>query len=513
MLSALRSFLAVGKRLPKAPFRQSFPQFGSRYDALRIGKASLGAIEDVARKPYGTRLFLWHKNEERIVAYLKYTERILKKGSALILFPQWSEAESFLQYLPKKYESATIAIHSTLSQKERRSIWQRVATEKKRLVLGTRFALFAPFHDLAGIILDHEHFYGWKEEQSPRYDARRYVEMLQDILRIPLLFSSPSPTIERRFLLRDATIETPSPSQPHTTIADLRDSFATDHPYITESLREAIANCARNDRILLLHNRKGYGSSLTCADCGMIVLCPECRLPFTHHKDEKGRDLLQCHHCLATAIVPLTCPSCLGNHLVVRGKGNERIAEEVRRLFPAYTRCTVHTYPSLPPLLWEGKEERIALIAFIDALSPLSIPDFKTVDDLFALLAIARTVAAAHGASIVLQTFSPEHPIFNTASFPAYELEERKKMRYPPFTRLIKCIAKDANSDSAKRRLENLSFPDVTASAVFPSHPPKRGAYYYWYRLLRVPHGQSLTSLIKNLPQDILVDVDPETLL
>lgn len=511
--TTLRSFLAIGKRAREASFRQLFPQMGSRYDALRIGKSSLGAIERVARKPRGIHLFIWHTNEERIVAYLKYIEQIVKKGSALVLFPQWSEAESFLQYLPKKYAGTTIAIHSALSQKERRSMWQRVATEKKRLVVGTRFALFVPFQDLAGIILDHEHFYGWKEEQNPRYDTRRYVEILQNILRIPLLFSSPSPTIERRFLLRDATIETPSPAHPETIITDLRDSFSTDHPYITATLREAIARCTPDDRIVLFHNRTGYGSSLACTDCGMVATCTQCSLPFTHHKDEKGNDLLRCHHCLKTTTVPLTCPSCLGTHLTVRGKGNERITEEIRRLFPTYTHCAVQTYPALAPLLWESKEKRIALIAFIDALSPLSIPDFKTVDDLFALLTIARTIARAHGAPIILQTFSSEHPIFDTASFPTYELEERKKMRYPPFTRLVKCIAKDAKSDSAKKRLEELSFADVTASAVFPSHPPKRGTYYYWYRLLRLSPQQSLAPIIKKLPTTILIDVDPETLL
>lgn len=516
--TALRSFLAIGKRESSLSFHQKFPQLGKRYDALRIGKNSLPAIQSVLGGST-SKLFIWHKNEERVVAYLKFIESTLRKGSALILFPQWSEVEAFLEYLPKKYAHIVHPVHSVLSSAQRRSIWQQIAERKKQIIVGTRFALFTPLQDLAGIILDHEHAYGWKEEQSPRYDTRRYVEMLQRITNIPVLFSSPSPTIERRYDLQKTTAETPALTESNTVIADLRDSFTTGHPYITETLREAIENCARNDRIILLHNRTGYGSSLGCADCGVVIMCTNCQLPFTHHKDINGKDILQCHHCLKNVTVPLVCASCKGSRLVVRGKGNERIAEEVHKLFPDYTNIAVHTYPMLPPLLWEKKETPITLLAFIDALSPLSIPDFKTLDDLFLLLVIARTVAVAHGATMVLQTFSPDHPLFDTAGFLQRELEERRKMRYPPFTRLIKLIVKDTDAVKAQQHCEALT-PLLlgeggvrSLSAPFPSHPPRRGSYYYWYRLLRVPHGQSLTPIIKKIPSDILLDIDPETLL
>ena len=384
--------------------------------------------------------------------------------------------------------------------------------EKKRIIIGTRLALFTPIQDLKGIILDHEHAYGWKEEQSPRYDTRRCVELLQKILNISVFFSSPSPSLERRYILRFSTIETPTPSAPPIVIVDLRESFSTGTPYITETLRETIAARDPNDRILLFHNRTGYAGSLACKDCSFVISCPNCALPFTHHKDADGHDLLRCHHCLAIAPAPLVCPSCNGTTLTTHGKGNEQIEKTLRELFPSYKNITLQTYPVLDTLLWDTPGEKpITLIGFIDVLSPLAIPDFKTLDNVYQVLTIARTIASHHRASIVLQTFSPEHPIFDSVTFPAHELEERKKMRYPPFTRLIKLIVKDANADNAQKRCEALSLPFL--SPPFTSHPPKRGKYYYWYRLLRVPYGQSLTPIIKKLPQDILIDIDPETLL
>ncbi|MDO8582308.1 MAG: hypothetical protein Q7S16_05560 [bacterium] len=510
----LRIFLSIGVKEVKDALNQKLPAIGGEYDALRIGKNSLAAIARVVQEKKSPLLFIWHKNEERVVAYLKYIEKSLRHGSILVLFPQWNDVEAFLPYLPEKYKDELILVHSTLSSKEKRIAWQRIAQGKKRIIIGTRLALFTPIQDLKGIILDHEHAYGWKEEQSPRYDTRRCVELLQKTLNIPALFSSPSPSLERRHTLRSATIETPSPTDPSIVIADLRESFSAGHPYITETLREAITERDPNDRILLFHNRTGYAGSIACKDCGVVISCPNCALPFTHHKDTKDHDLLRCHHCFATKPVPLTCPSCHGTALTPQGKGNEQIEKTLRDLFPLYKNIVLQTYPALDALLWHTPEEKpIALIGFIDALSPLAIPDFKTLDNLYQVLAIARTIASHHHASIVLQTFSPEHALFDTLSFLAHELEERKKMRYPPFTRLIKCIAKDTDSEKAKKRLEELSFADVETSAVFPSHPPKRGKYYYWYRLLRAPYEQSLTALLKKIPSDILLDIDPETLL
>ena len=510
----LRSFLSIGIKEIKDASSKKLHAIGAQYDALRIGKSSLAAIARVVQEKKSPLLFIWHKHEERVVAYLKYIEKTLRSGSVLVLFPQWSDVESFLSYLPEKYKDTLVLIRSVDASKDRRIAWQKISGGKKRIVIGTRLALFTPIQDLKGIILDHEHAYGWKEEQSPRYDTRRCVELLQKILGIPVLFSSPSPSLERRHTLRFTTIETPTPPEPATVIADLRESFSAGHPYITETLREAIAARDPNDCVLLFHNRTGYAGSLGCKDCGFVIACPNCALPFTHHKDASGHDLLRCHHCLATAPAPLTCPSCHGTALTSHGKGNEQIEKILRDLFPSYKNITLQTYPTLESLLWETPEKNpIALLGFIDALSPLAIPDFKTLDNVYQALTIARTIARRHHAPIILQTFSPEHPIFNSASFPAHELEERKKMRYPPFTRLIKCIAKNVDSNKAKKRLEDSTLSDVETSAVFPSHPPKRGRYYYWYRLIRSAPTQALAPLIKKLPQDILVDVDPETLL
>ncbi len=513
----LRIFLSIGIREVKDISHQKPVVIGAEYDALRIGKSSLVAIARVVQEKKSPLLFIWHKNEERIVAYLKYIEKTLHHGSVLLLFPQWGDVESFLSYLPKKYKDSLILVHSALPTKDRRIAWQKISSRKKQIIIGTRLALFTPIQDLKGILLDHEHAYGWKEEQSPRYDTRRCVELLQKILGIPVLFSSPSPSLERRHTLRSATIETPAISDPPILIADLRESFTMGTPYITETLREAIAERDPDDRILLFHNRTGYAGSLGCKDCGLVIACPNCALPFTHHKDASGNDLLRCHHCLATTPVPLACPSCHGTALIPHGKGNEQIEKTVRDLFPSYKNIVLQTYPILSSLLWETPEKNpIALIGFIDALSPLAIPDFKTLDSMHQTLTIARAIAGRHHAPIILQTFSPEHPIFNSASFPAHELEERKKMGYPPYTRLMKIIAKDIDSAGAKKRLDALSalLPStLRMTEPFPSHPPKRDKYYYWYRLLRVPHGQPLAPLIKKLPQDILIDADPETLL
>lgn len=513
----LRIFLSIGVREVKDVREQKPPVIGAGYDALRIGKSSLTAIARVVQEKKSPLLFIWHKNEERIVAYLKYIEKTLRHGSVLLLFPQWSEVESFLKYLPKKYKDSFVLVQSAMPTKDRRIAWQKISRAKKQIIIGTRLALFTPIQDLKGIILDHEHAYGWKEEQSPRYDTRRCVELLQKILGIPVLFSSPSPSLERRHILHSAMIETPALVDPRIVIADLRESFTMGTPYITETLREAIAERDPNDRIILFHNRTGYAGSLACKDCGLVVSCPNCALPFTHHKDANGHDLLRCHHCLATTPVPLACPSCHGTALTPRGKGNEQIAKTLRDLFPLYKNISIQTYPALDALLWHTAEEpRIALIGFIDVLSPLAIPDFKTLDNVYQALNIARTIAAHHHASIVLQTFSPEHPIFESAGFSIHELEERKKMGYPPYTRLCKIIAKDTDSAVAKKRLDDLSAllpPTLRMTESFPAHPPKRGKYYYWYRLIRATPTEPLAPLIKKLPQDILVDIDPETLL
>lgn len=63
----------------------------------------------------------------------------------------------------------------------------------------------------------------------------------------------------------------------------------------------------RHEQAILLINRRGYATYVSCRQCGYVFRCPQDDMVLTYHRSDK---LLKCHHCDYVEELPAVCPQC-----------------------------------------------------------------------------------------------------------------------------------------------------------------------------------------------------------
>ncbi|MCW2927855.1 MAG: primosomal protein, partial [Thermoleophilia bacterium] len=269
-------------------------------------------------------------------------------------------------------------------------------------------------------------------------------------------------------------------------LVDLRD-HRDDFP-ITRPVQDAIdAVLRRGRKVIVLHNRRGYAVALHCRGCGHTFRCHRCDVSLVIHGRVAKRQRLTCHHCGFDAPVPELCPNetCRSSDIARMGAGTEQIETllaERWRDTPVHrldadavkTRGAVsdilEAFNQPGPAILAGTQmvakghdfPDVELAVVIDADAGLAIPDFRSEERAFSLVAqlagrAGRSAATAEHARVLLQTWDPGHPFLSFArthdvdGFLARELAERKAHGFPPFTRIVRVLV-SARSEEARDR-------------------------------------------------------------
>ena len=414
--------------------------------------------------------------------YLKLIDTVIAAGkSAIVMVPEISLTAQTLAIFRKRYGDAVALFHSRLSVTQRMEEWKRMKEGKAKIALGTRSAVFAPAQKLGIIIIDEEQEHTYKSEMSPRYQAIEVAKFRCAYHQCLLVLSSATPSIEDFTKARNGTYilaEIPerygAANLPDVVMADMRDekSESGEQRIISRALEQQLVHCVESgEQAILLLNRRGFYTFVSCTACGEVVTCPNCSVSMTYHR---ANQRLMCHFCGYSAPRNMVCPHCHEDALALSGYGTQKIETELQQIVPKARILRMDTDTTMRKLSHEqmleafGKGEydiligtqmvakgldfpNVTLAAVVNADRALYNYDYRCSENTFDLVTqvVGRSGRGDKKGTAIIQTSTPENPILRLAakqdylSFYETESQMRALMIYPPYCDLclVACIA------------------------------------------------------------------------
>ena len=443
--------------------------------------------------------------------YFEAVAESLRMGrQTLVLLPEIALTEPFLKRFRARFGCEPVAWHSGLRQSQRRRAWRAIASGEAKVVVGARSSLFLPYPDLGLIVVDEAHEPSFKQEDGVQYHARDVAVMRGKLEKIPVILASATPAIETRQMAEIGVYrEVKLPSRyagatlPDITAIDLtQDPPPRGHWLAPTLVREIEANLEAGQQSLLFLNRRGYAPLTLCRHCGHRFQCPNCTAWMVEHRLVHR---LACHHCGHMMPPPHKCPECEEEgSLVPVGPGVERIADEVRALFPDARTIIVTSDTIWSPAKaaeFVGRMEagdidivvgtqlvtkgyhfpNLTLVGVVDADLGLQGGDLRAAERSFQQIAqvAGRAGRGEKPGRVFVQTHDPSAPVIaalvsgDAESFYAAETDSRREAAMPPFGRLAGIIvsAEDLAEATETARLIGKTAPQVENMAVFGPAP------------------------------------------
>jgi primosomal protein N' (replication factor Y) len=443
--------------------------------------------------------------------YFEAVAESLRMGrQTLVLLPEIALTEPFLKRFRARFGCEPVAWHSGLRQSQRRRAWRAIASGEAKVVVGARSSLFLPYPDLGLIVVDEAHEPSFKQEDGVQYHARDVAVMRGKLEKIPVVLASATPAIETRQMAEIGVYrEVRLPSRygsatlPDIAAIDLtQDPPPRGHWLAPTLVREIEANLEAGQQSLLFLNRRGYAPLTLCRHCGHRFQCPNCTAWMVEHRLVHR---LACHHCGHMMPPPHKCPECEEEgSLVPVGPGVERIADEVRALFPDARTAIVTSDTIWSPAKaaeFVGRMEagdidivvgtqlvtkgyhfpNLTLVGVVDADLGLQGGDLRAAERSFQQIAqvAGRAGRGEKPGRVYVQTHDPSAPVIaalvsgDAESFYAAETESRREAAMPPFGRLAGIVvsAEDLAEATETARLIGKTAPNVENMAVFGPAP------------------------------------------
>jgi len=457
------------------------------------------ALDDVtahlASRTFGVTLLHGVTGSGKTEVYLQAIGECVRSGrQAIVLVPEISLTPQTVRRFRSRFERLAV-LHSSLTESQRHAQWRAVRQGEADVVVGARSALFAPTPDLGLIVIDEEHENSFKQEETPRYNARDVAVMRAKLENAHAILGSATPSLESwhnaqrgRYHLCSLPDRVAQRPMPPVQIVDMNIEQAGSRRYVILShrLESAMALALeKGEQVLLFLNRRGFSTFIHCTRCGYVLSCKHCDITLTYHRKT---NTAICHYCNREIPPPETCPDCGAETVKYLGAGTEKVEDEVRRLFPQYnvqrmdsdTMRTRHSYQEVLEKFASGEANilvgtqmiakgldfpNVTLVGVISADSALNMPDFRSGERTFQLIAqvAGRTGRGPKGGRVIVQAYTPEHYSVACASrhdylaFARTELEHRRQLGYPPFGRIARVLLRGADDNKAAARAEAIA--------------------------------------------------------
>ena len=575
ILSALAKKSIV--RIERRPRRHTLDAFLAGLEGVSLGeirysseqRAAITAIK-AGLGTFAPFLLEGVTGSGKTEVYIEVMRETVKRGEqAVLLVPEIALTPVFASRLKERFGERIAILHSNLSASERFDQWWRARRGEVDVAIGPRSALFTPFQRLGLIVVDEEGDGAYKQEETPRYNARDMAVVRAQLRRIPVVLGSATPSLESRenaargkyTLLRMASRVEERPLPDVETI-DLRKEKAEkeDKGFVIFSapLKTALRETFdAGEQAIILINRRGYAPYLLCRECGHEFRCNDCSVTQTVHRRE-GQ--LICHYCGSRKPIPPKCPLCGGEVLQPIGFGTEKVEERFVRDFPdvpvgVLDRDSTRKKGSLVAILdrFRRGETRaligtqmlskghhfpsVTLTAVLNADSILGYPDFRSAEKTFYLLTqvAGRSGRGELRGKVLIQTAFPGHYAIQHAlhhdyeAFYEAEIQFRKTFHYPPVTSMIAILYRGENladveraSRESGRMLEEAVEPLAGTRIQGPAPAPLARIKGVWrfQILLRSPQRIALRRAVEAVlltrkwkGVEIVIDVDPINIL
>ena len=563
-------------RIERRPRRHTLDAFLAGLDPVSVGEIRYSAEQQHAIDAIKTALgsfapFLLEgvTGSGKTEVYVEVMREAVRRGQqALLLVPEISLTPVFAARLKERFGERSAILHSNLSPSERYDQWWRARRGEVDVAIGPRSALFTPFHQLGVIIVDEEGDGAYKQDETPRYNARDLAVVRAQLRNIPVILGSATPSLESRenaargkYTLLRMTHRVEARPLPEAEVIDLRKERAEkeDRGFVifSKPMKEILRRTFdAGEQAIILINRRGYAPYLLCRECGEDFRCRDCSVTMTVHR---RAGLLICHYCGSRKSIPPKCPMCRGEVLQPIGFGTEKVEERFRRDFPDVTadvldRDSTRRKGSLVRILDRFRTGQtqaligtqmlskghhfpnVTLTAVLSADSILGYPDFRSAEKTFYLLTqvAGRAGRGERRGRVVIQSAFPTHYAIQHAlrhdyeAFYEAEIQFRRTFHYPPITSMIAIVFRGAKAFDVERAaatcgrmLEEAIAPLTGTRMQGPAPAPLsriKGVYRFQI-LLRSPHRVALRRAVESVMLgrkwnvDVAIDVDPINIL
>jgi len=531
-----------------------------------------------ATSPSGERApaaFLLHgvTGSGKTEVYLRALEKAVALGRrGIVLVPEIALTPQTVQRFAERFPGRVAVLHSALSPGEQYDEWWRIRDGAFDVVIGSRGAIFAPQPDVGLIVVDEEHEWTYKQhDATPHYHARDVAVEMARRTGAVLVLGSATPDVasyyrarrgEYRLLeLPERVIVDESAGQPavrleshlpQAEVVDLRDELrAGNRGMFSRALAEGVrAALAAHEQVILFLNRRGASTFVQCRDCGFVLRCRRCDIALTYHT--QGERLV-CHQCNERRPVPQLCPQCKSRRIRYLGAGTQKVAEEAASAFPGarllrwdrdvtagrrtheviLRRFLAHEADVLVGTQMIAKGLHMPLVTLVGVVCAdigLYTSDYRAGERAFQVLSqvAGRAGRGPRGGRVVFQTYSPQNYAIQAAARQHYmqfyeqEIESRRALGYPPYSRLALLRYAHTNNEFAREEAARLARDlrrerdarglvlDVLGPA--PGFPQRLRGRYRWHVVLRGADPAALLDVVAT-PPGWDVDVDPAVLL
>lgn len=486
-------------------------------------------------------------------------EAIRRKRQVLVLLPEIALTENFLRRFEARFGTPPVLWHSSLKASERRRAWRAIVSGEAQVVVGARSALFLPYARLGLLVVDEAHEVSFKQDDGVRYNARDVAVIRARFEKVPVILASATPALESLEMAEAGVYERVvlpdrfgGAQLPEIAVLDLRKEPPERGrwlaPRLVAEMRERLE---RGEQSLLFLNRRGYAPLTLCRHCGYRFQCPNCSAWLVEHRLSRR---LSCHHCGHEVPVPDECPEChTGDCLVACGPGVERIADEVKELFPQARTALVTSDALNSPerisefvaaaeqglidviigtqLVTKGYHfPELTLVGVVDADLGLEGGDLRAGERTYQQIAqvAGRAGRGEKPGEVLIQTRHPDAAVIaalaagDRDAFYAAEAEARREAGAPPFGRWAAIIVSSEDEAEAREAARAIGgtrphLPDVLVLGPAPAPLALLRGRYRYRLLINARRSAQLQDVIRqwlaslSFPQGvrISVDIDP----
>jgi primosomal protein N' (replication factor Y) len=536
------------------------------------------AVEDsIDKSLFSTFLLHGVTGSGKTEVYLELIIHALRKGqSALVIVPEIALTPQLTDRFVARLSQPVAVLHSSLKASERWRHWENLATNKVRIAIGARSAIFAPVNNLGVIIVDEEHDSSFKQGEGIRYHARDLALVRAKLSQCPVILGSATPSLETyqhatsgKYAYLTLARQFHTAPRPRFEVVDLNKVKPWEmpsksiSPHFLKALSEVLE---RGEQAFILFNRRGFASYLQCSSCEHVIGCPHCSVTLTYHQN--GNTLL-CHQCNFSMVPPVVCHGCGksapatsdGEPLfTLRGSGTERVHEELISLLPKarvgkLDRDTASTISDYVEILRKVREKEldilvgtqmiakghdlpdVTFVGIVDCDVGLHMPDFRAAEKGFQLLTqvAGRAGRRDKQGHVVLQTRVPTHPSigYTTQSdfigFADSELSNRRGLGYPPFQKLLRIVVSGEDRTTTLSHATTIAQlaaqygekHQVTILGPAPAPIEKVRGLWRYHILAKSSSGPILQNVMRQVKRDsgnskavrIAYDLDPHDML
>lgn len=490
--------------------------------------------------------------------YLQSIAHELSYGrGAIVLVPEISLTPQTVRRFAGRFGGKVAVLHSALSDGERYDEWHRIRTGEARVVVGPRSAVFAPVRDLGLIVVDEEHDTSYKQDETPRYNARDVAVMRGFFEKCKVVLGSATPSLESWHNVRQGKYAIASMAErvaghpmPDVHVINMEEECGEREsaPIFSKFLLDAIAERnRRGEQTILFLNRRGYSRVLECKACGHVMTCPQCSVAYTYHSADS---CLRCHICGGWTTPPPSCPECGAREFSYTGVGTQRAEQALRKCFPharilrmdADSTSRKHSHDDIlsrfrareadiligTQMIAKGLDfPNVTLVGVLNADASRNMPDFRAAERTFQLIAqvSGRAGRAEKPGEVFIQTFHPDDPVIQMAAearfdgFADAELKDRKDAGLPPYMKFATALFR-AKDELLVQRWADLyakslaKYPGLTVSDAMPPALERAEGWYRYQVQIRAGSSRQIAAAwrwiaqARPAPKDLRVALD-----